>query len=172
MNFKLLVIENNLELFQLKFPSLKRFVILFKCCFSIQSQCKEFGLVYEKSVRRLETLEIDQKRSCDEIDRLRREIQSVSKEKSMLEEEIAFLKRRRPSNDDDNIRRRPTNEDDIRRRPSNEDDIRRRPSNDGIRRRRSVVDESRSEKKYSDDRIRSQAIIIEKNGHLSSPFLN
>jgi hypothetical protein len=79
----------------------------------------------------------------------------------MLEEEIAFLKRRRPSNDDDNIRRRPTNDDNLRRRPSNDD----------IRRRRSVVDESRSEKKYSDDRIRSQAIIIEKNGQLSSPFL-
>jgi hypothetical protein len=79
----------------------------------------------------------------------------------MLEEEIAFLKRRRPSN-----------EDDIRRRPPNDDNLRRRPSNDDIRRRRSVVDESRSEKKYSDDRIRSQAIIIEKNGQLSSPFLN
>ena len=118
-----------------------RFVLSFNWFrFSIQSQCKEFGRVYEKSVRRLEMLEIDQKRSGDEIDRLKREIQLVSKEKSTLEEEIAFLKRRRPSNDE-------------------------------IRRRRSVAEDSRSEKKYSDERIRSQAIIIERNGQFSSPFL-
>jgi hypothetical protein len=42
---------------------------------SLQSQNKEYGRVYEKSVRRLESLEVEHKRACDEIERLRRDLQ-------------------------------------------------------------------------------------------------
>jgi len=48
---------------------------LFQTFSSLQSQNKEFGRVYEKSIRRLESLEVEHKRACDEIERLRRDLQ-------------------------------------------------------------------------------------------------
>lgn len=93
---------------------------------TLQSQCKEVGSVYEKSVRRLETLEIDYKRSCEEIERLKRDLATVSKEKAIAEQDLSTLQRRKT--------------------------------------------EPRH-KVFSPEKIRAQAIVTERDGKLSSPFI-
>ena len=111
---------------------------------SLQSQNKEYGRVYEKSVRRLETLEIDYRRSCDEIERISRDLNQTAREKSQLENDIAYLRR----GDKAMSRQKMQAERDIAPQRVN-----------------------RSDKTFSPDQIRAQAIVIERNGQLTSPFL-
>ena len=110
----------------------------------MQSQNKEYGRVYEKSVRRLETLEIDYRRSCDEIERLSRDLNQTAREKSQLENDIAYLRR----GDKAMSRQKMQAERDIAPQRVN-----------------------RSDKTFSPDQIRAQAIVIERNGQFTSPFL-
>ena len=110
----------------------------------MQSQNKEYGRVYEKSVRRLETLEIDYQRSCDEIERLSRDFSQIAREKSQLENDIANLRREE-----------------------------RAMSRQKMQAEREIAPQrvNRSDKTISSDKVRAQAIVIERNGELTSPFI-
>ena len=102
--------------------------------FSAQSQLKEFGRVYEKTLRRLETVEIDFKRSCDDVEGHRRRVRELTSQLASMEEENAFLKRRRV----------PTT---------------------------TTTTATTKDNPSRREKILNQAIVFERNGEVSSPFV-